>query len=482
MSRFNTKTPSTKTTNLAGGEAFKQSPKLELVSILLTSFVKDQYYRTADQTIEQVKGLIDSLDPKFVARAAIYARKKFGMRSISHVIAGELATRASGTDWGKYFYDQVVFRPDDMTEILGYYRSISGKQHPTGAMKRGFGSAMGRFDTYQFAKYRNEGKAISLVDMVNMVHPDPTEKNREALRMLVDGTLKNKDTWEAKLTQAGKAETKEEVSEQKTQAWEILLREKKLGYIALLKNVRNILEQAPNCLDLLCESLVNRKAIQGSKVFPFSFLTAIKEIKKLYIDGTRKVLDALNVAVDLSLGNIPRFDGKTLIVLDVSGSMSSQKSGTMTCAEVGALFAMSLYKANPDSDFMRFGNDAEYSTPNASDSLLTLAESVSFSSGGTDFHSIFRKANKAYDRMIILSDMQGWIGYNNPQSTFNSYCKMYSCRPKIYSFDLSGYGDMQFPENNVYCIAGFSQKTFELMGKLETDRNAMVKEIEKIRL
>lgn len=129
MSKFNTKNSNTtKTVNLAGGEAFIESPKLELISLLLTSFVKDQYYRSSKEALTQLQTLIDAnADKRFVAKAAIYARTKFGMRSISHAVAGELATRVKGESWTKNFFDKIIYRPDDMTEILAYYYNLGNK-------------------------------------------------------------------------------------------------------------------------------------------------------------------------------------------------------------------------------------------------------------------------------------------------------------------------------------------------------------------
>ena len=66
MAKFNKKSPGAKTTNLAGGDAYSQNPKLELASILLTSFVIDQFYRTADDTIERVKALIPKVGGEFL--------------------------------------------------------------------------------------------------------------------------------------------------------------------------------------------------------------------------------------------------------------------------------------------------------------------------------------------------------------------------------------------------------------------------------
>ena len=123
MSRFNTRnTEKNQAENFAGGEAFKETPALEFISILLTSFVQDQYYRSSDDTLKRLRALIKKInDKKFVAKGAIYARNEFGMRSITHVVGGELASIVKGEPWMKNFFDKVVRRPDDMTEILAYY-------------------------------------------------------------------------------------------------------------------------------------------------------------------------------------------------------------------------------------------------------------------------------------------------------------------------------------------------------------------------
>jgi hypothetical protein len=148
--------------------------------------------------------------------------------------------------------------------------------------------------------------------------------------------------------------------------------------------------------------------------------------------------------------------------------------------EIGSLFAVALYKSN-NADFMAFSDDAKYFNMLSIDSCCSLSMAIQRGAtmGGTDFHSIFIRADKAYDRIIILSDMQGWIGYESPVKDFNAYCRKYNCSPFIYSFDLNGYGDMQFPENKVFCIAGFSEKIFDVMKLLEQDKNALISEIEK---
>lgn len=237
---FNRNRKQEKTINKAGGEAFTQTPQLELVSLLLTSFAGEQFYRRGADTFDRLKELIAACDKEFAAKAAVYARTKFGMRSISHVAASELAKHISAQSWAKDFYNAIIHRPDDMTEILAYHMTSNGKV--PNAMKKGMAAAFNKFDTYRLAKYRGENKAVKLVDVVNLVHPKPTEKNAEALKDLVNGKLRVTETWEAALTKAGQsAENDKEKASLKREAWASLIRERKLGYFALLRNLRNII-------------------------------------------------------------------------------------------------------------------------------------------------------------------------------------------------------------------------------------------------
>jgi hypothetical protein len=470
--KYNTKT-TTKTVNLAGGEAYTESPKLEFVSLLLTSFVKDQFYRSEDESVKTVSRLIDTInDPLFVAKTALYARTKFGMRSISHVVAGEIAKRIHGAKWTRNFFDQIVYRPDDMGEILGYYFKTEKKL--SNPLRDGFARALTRFNEYTLAKYRGEGSAYKLVDIANLCHPQSTE----AIKKLMNGTLKSFDTWESELTKAGqKAETDEQKDELKAEAWKKLVKERKIGYFALLRNLRNIIEQSPDVLTDALKLLVDEKLIKGSLVLPFRFLTAIEQIEQLNGKGVRDTLIALSKAIDISLSNVPKLDGRTLVVLDTSGSMSGKP------ITIGSIFAAAMFKSN-DSDFITFSDDAKYVTLNPTDSTLTISQRIiqSAFSGGTNFHSIFHTANQAYDRIIIFSDMQGWVGHDTPRKSFHEYRSRTGCNPVVYSFDLAGYGTLQFPERNVYALAGFSDKVFDIMKLLESDRQALIHEIEKIEL
>ena len=298
MSKFNATLPKQKTLteNLAGGQAYSQSTEMALVSLLLTSFVNDQFYREAKDTLQDLKKLSEKVkDKEFVAKSAIYARDKFGMRSVTHALAAELTSQLNGTEWGKDFYNKVVVRVDDMTEILSYYLAYkTEKDNPKfpNSLKKGFAKAFDKFDGHQLAKYKGENKDVKLVDIVNLVHPVPTVRNKEALELLVKGELKNTETWEAKLSAVGQvAESEEELADMKSNAWSELISSRKLGYFALLRNLRNIITQSPVSVKAACEMLVDEKLIKNSRVLPFRFATAYDEINK--IGSSKEVRDFL---------------------------------------------------------------------------------------------------------------------------------------------------------------------------------------------
>ena len=344
------------------------------------------------------------------------------------------------------------------------------------SLKKGLGRALAGFDAHQLAKYRRESAELKLVDAVNLLHPP----HNEALQKLVAGELAAANTWETKLTQVGQtAENDEDKAAKKADAWGELVRSGKIGYFALLRNLRNILEQAPDLMRYATAMLTNGHLIERSLVMPFRFRTALDAIEKSKLKGRQTMIAALSKAVDKSLCNVPRFGGRTLIAVDCSGSMIGRPM------KIASLFASVLYKSN-DADLMLFSGDARYVTFNKEDATLTTAQRIEEKAewSGTNFHAIFDRAEacEAYDRVVILSDMQGWIGGHAPKAAFERYVQRARKRPRIYSFDLAGLGTMQFPEKGVACVAGFSDKALETMRFLEEDKGALVRQIESIDL
>jgi len=465
------------TVNLAGGEAFSQSPELELILLLTTTLLKDDFYRSANATADRLKTLVKEVGPEYAAQAAILARHEFGIRSATHLIAGELSHQIKGQPWAANFYRRVCRRPDDALEILGYIWA-NFKQYPgaiPSRVKRGLGAYLSGLNEYALAKYRGSTSALKMIDAVNLLRP----KHSEPIGKIVRDNLPAPVTWEVELTRAGKSGG--EITE--AAVWRKLLMERKLGYMALLRNIRNIIQADRTLVSLLHSALVNREAIKKALVFPYRFEVALKTVKNdlgEFNAESRFILEALDEAVEYSLDNVPVFEGKTLVAVDESGSMQSNKVNTLA-----GLFGIALARAN-NGDLISFDTSYRTHAYRRGVTVLATLESIRWHGGGTDFHQIFhyaRGSGVAYDRIVILSDMQSWVSYHTPAQLYHLYCNQIGKRVKIFTFDLVNYGSLQFPEKDVYALAGFNaDAVFKIMGMLEQDPRAIVNRVKAVDL
>lgn len=475
MARLNEKKTGTKTVNVAGGVGYSLSPKMELVLGVINSFVKSKFYKSVDTETERLLDLARNADPEFVAKTAVVTRDMFGMRTITHLLAPVVWEKGSGSPWLSRFYDKVVIRPDDMLEIASAHISMHGKPLPH-AMRKGFAKAFERFDEYAIAKYKNSDKKISLVDIVNLVHPKPTAKNAEALKALVAGTLKNVDTWESKVSGAGPE------ADAKSAAWEEMITEGKMGYMALLRNCHNIARDVPDdkVFDEFLKQLASGSRIKKARVMPFRIVKAVEEMKKwndVEPSRKKKMYRALVTAMDKACENIKRLNGKSLVILDESGSMAR-------VFENASMMAAIIEKTQ-DADILKFSNHAHWWMPKYK-SVLENADDLnkSFNGGGTSYENAFNLfMDKKYDRIFVISDMQTWDDndYFNPASSYHAYVEKHG-PVKMYMFDVTGYGTLLHPENDVYVLGGYTLNIFDILEPLEIDKQALIKTIEAVKL
>lgn len=486
MSRFQApiqpKAGSRPVVNLAGGEAFDRDPKTALASLVLTSLVQDTYYQSKDTQLGVMRGLVRQLPVEFVAKAAIYARQEHGLRSISHFLAGEVAqlrTAENRGTWGPAFFERVVFRLDDMSEIASYWISEYGKGEKKtlpSAMKRGFAKVLANAKPDLLAKWNGAStRSLTLRQLAHLCHPKGGKDS--AIYQLRAGLLKSADTHEVKLSKAGGD------VEAKQQAWADLLARGKLKYLAALRNIRNIVETAPDCVPALCEKLRSEKDVRESKVLPFNFMAAHQAVSEMSGPLAKMAREALETGADLSLSNVPSFPGETLIALDDSGSMSSAKvgGGNISAAAYGSIFAAALMRACKDADLMLFSDSARYVNVDARGSLFTTARAIMAVSrpSGTNYHAPFMVANRRYQRILILSDAQGWMG-GSLLPTVQTYERAWLTCPHVYTWDLVGSTTTMLPSPRIHALAGISDKAFDLMKALEEDPKAMVNAIERI--
>lgn len=508
MSKFAPKKEVAEIKNYMGEKAYKRSAKVELVNAVLTSFIENTYYEKKDKRVERISELVEKVaktDPAFVAKLAIFARDEFNMRSSTHVLLGELAKVHRGDNLvGRAIYKAAI-RPDDLVEIMAYVGKPVRSQ-----VKRGVARALTKFDSYQLAKYRGTNHTMKLVDIVNLVRP----KHTDAIGKLVHDKLRNTDTWESKVS-AAKGDTKKV-----TQAWHDLFDTNRASYMAVLKNLRNIAETNDNELIKKAADFISDPVrVKTSRQFPFRFLSAYEALSGLRdkkrstitfendTDGAALLKKAVEKALNVSIENLPIYDGKTVILADNSGSMRGDYGGSSavsahssrTTANIANLFA-SLYWMRANNTYVGvFGDRLLTPEMNRKKGVFEnykavdeKARDVGFATEQglfTFFEDALRDKVKI-DRVFIFSDMQigknSWYGksYEQTSGNFNQLFKQYKAfNPdvKVYSIDLRGYGTTVFSDG-IYEFSGFSDKLFEIVELAEQDRDALIHKIEQIEL
>lgn len=475
MSKFN-QNQTTRTVNKSGHAAYKMGDKSKLVTQVLTSFFNEKkfYGDNSSEMQETIKSVIAN-QPEFVANLAVFARREFNMRSVSHVLAAYLAHEPNGKPYAKRVIKAICLRGDDATEILSCYLSIFGKPIPNG-LRRALKEVLAGFDEYTLAKYKGDGKAVEMRDLVCICRPDPkTEAQSQAFKKLLEGRLESPETWEAELSKYGN--TKE--------TWESLIHGGKVGYMALLRNLRNILSAKPANLDKVLEKLADPDAVRKSKQLPFRFLSAYKMVENI---ASSKVLDTLEKACAASVDNMERLPGLTVIAVDVSSSMGapvSAKSETR-CFEIGALLGMIANRICEDSVFYTFSNSAE-KIPVSTCAPLLYSASTFRVFGGTNmaapFEHMMRDGVKA-DRVIVISDNECNVdlhlwGSRTVQEEADEYRKRSGCDCWVHAIDLQGYGTQQFAGPKTNIIAGWSEKVFDFIRMAEQGEGTLEKTIEQ---
>lgn len=525
------------TVNRSGFKAYSIDDKLRLIAMLNTLKLQPQFYRSESIQMTELRDLIEKIainDPYFVAQAIVYSRcAGEGMRSINHLAAALLAPYASGQEWAKRFYGAFnkkeskngvvkggcIYRPDDMTEIAAVYNALNAGVL-TNAMKKGFASVIENLDGYQLAKYRK-----SIIDISNLVHPKSKNSKEtvtingnevKVLDAIMQGIKISADTWEHANSEAGqevakavregridKQEAEKILTEAKNDNWELLLNDGKLGILAALRNIRNMMKSPrKSVIDAWCKLITTDGLIRKSLVLPIQIDLAYETVMREFADTdySPQVQQALLDAYEMSIPNLTSIlTGKTCVIVDCSGSMgmpinfNNQKESnllynwrakrdTESCSYKAGLIAATICKAT-GADVIKFGSYAKYFNYNNRLNIFALAKSI----GTAEYDStcpytafeLMRKMQKAYDRIIIISDNEV-NSYNLTSSAYKKYIHDV-CSPYIYTIDLAAYGTTPISnDNKVQYYYGYGNQLFEDISKNEFNPNYHIDKVLKV--
>ena len=514
MSTFNTfAKESTTKLNRAGGEAFALTPELELYTTVVTASLSNKFYETASERIDRIASLVGRCDAHFVAQLAVYARQKMNLRSVPLLLVVELAKVHSGDDLVSRTVEKVIMRADEIMELLSCYQwrnknNISGTGGNTpkklGKLSHqiqvGLQRAFNKFDEYQFAKYDRDGLEVKLRDALFLVHPKAKDDAQQTIfDKIANKFLETPYTWETELSALGQYRFK--TPEAKKQAfkekWEELIGSGKLGYMALLRNLRNILcaEVNDNSLKDVANRLSNPQEVARAKQFPFRFLSAYRELQDCKNGNVPLIMQALEEAVVATAQNIAGFDEHTRVLLacDVSGSMYtpiSEKS-TVKAYDVGLVLAMLLKNRCKHVVSGIFGDSWKVINMPSSGILSNVMQmysregEVGYTTNGYKVIEYLRRRKIAMDKVMIFTDCQMWDSNDGNKKIQHEWTKYKAMAPqaKLYLFDLVGYGQspLKMLDNDVALIAGWSDKVFDMLEALENG-SSIVEEIRKIEL
>jgi len=485
-----------KTVNEEGAVAYQKTATEELYSALVASFLNgDKCYESESETLSRIANLVTSLDSegqqKFLIGLA-YLTRKLGNRTAFHYVTALIGQTVKTEPIAiKNLIKFGTERPDDLIEIAAAWASRfgkvekrpqktnRGKTHAYAGTPYGFPSLRGiprrlrngiawafeKFDSYQIAKYKGKNKTITLRDLVCVCNPksNKCKAGSETIKQLLDRTLPPAETWETKLSQAGKnGET-----DSKKKAWETLLSADKIGYMALLRNIRNFIEENVD-EELWLPKLTDKEKVLKSKQFPFRFLSAYKAVTQMRGFQNKKVLSGLSKAIGYSCQNIPEMKGNTVVAIDLSGSMSSllSEKSTLSYKEVGANFGAMLYERSNNVMIYGFGEITQNIKLSPTSGVLENAQKVIKTNVGhsTNGYKIVQemindKINA--DRVVFFTDCVLWDshGYNNSiRDLIVEYWKKINPKTNFWIIDLAGYKTTIDPgDKRIHLLSGFNE-------------------------
>lgn len=370
-----------------GAPAKRINAELQLRrSVLACMLWENTFYEDGQSIAERIQSLISQVDPAEVSALAIEAREKMKLRHVPLWIVREMSRLPKHKAFVADTLSNVIQRADELAEFVSLYW-LDKRQPLSAQVKKGLAQAFQKFNAYQLAKYDREG-AVKLRDVLFLCHAKPKDKEQEAIwKKLVDGTLPIPNTWENRLS----------AGEDKKVVWEDMLKENELGALALLRNLRNM--ASVNVDENIIFSALEKMKVE--RVLPFRFISAAKYAPQW--EG------CLEKAMLKCLEGHSKLDGKTVLLIDVSGSMDveiSTKSDLMRfdAANGLAILARELCESvavySFSSNLVRVPDRRGFALRDA----ISNSQSHSSTYLGQAVATINEK--ETYNRLIVLTDEQ----------------------------------------------------------------------------
>ena len=279
------------------------SPERQLRRSVMSCLLWEaEFYEDGQSIADRIGDAARQVTPQVIARIAAEAREVMNLRHVPLILLDVLSEARGRTDGlVANTIARVIQRPDELGEFLAIYWR-NGRKTVSSQVRKGLARAIPKFSEYQLAKYDRDSK-VKLRDVLRIARPKPENDDQSSLwKRVVSRTLKIPDTWEVELS-AGK---------DKKATFERLIHEHKLGYFALLRNLRNMAESGVE-KDMVNNAIMAREG-GAERILPFRYIAAARAAPQFE--------PALDVALQAAIKELPKLDGTTIVLVDVSGSMN----------------------------------------------------------------------------------------------------------------------------------------------------------------
>jgi hypothetical protein len=373
-----------------GAPAFPKLSALQSLrrSVLSCLLWESEFYESGESIVDRIVGLCAQVVPEDLAKLAIEARTEHNLRHVSLLLLVELAKHGRGHNCVSYAIEKTIQRADELGEFVSLYWR-KGKVPLSKQVKKGLAAALRKFDAYQLAKYDRE-KAVRIRDVLFLVHAKPKDDAQAAIwKQLVDGTLPAPDTWEVALSTGGN----------KCESFTRLLTEGKLGYLALLRNLRGMADAGVNT-DLIRDAILARKG-GAERVLPFRYVAAARACPRFE--------PALDQALSEAISALPPLTGRTLVLVDVSGSMNDRLSSKSDLKRIDAACALASL-INGDVRMFSFSTNVVEVPPRRGMAGVDALIKSQIHSNTHLAEAVVHMNHLPHDRLIVITDEQATTG------------------------------------------------------------------------
>jgi hypothetical protein len=370
-----------------GAPARNISTELQLRrSVLACLLWEGQFYEDGVEIAGRIAELVPKVAAEKVAALAVEGREKMKLRHATLLLVREMARHASHRGFVAETLARVIQRADEMAEFVAIYWK-DGRVPLSAQVKKGLAAAFPKFDEYALAKY-DRGGPVKLRDVLFLAHAKPRdEAQAEVWKRLIAGELTAPDTWEVALSSGA----------EKREAWERLLREQKLGALALLRNLRNMREAGVE-EELVLSAL---GSMSTARVLPFRFLAAARYAPQWE--------EALEHAMLKCVASQEKLSGKTIVLVDVSGSMIAPLSHRSEMQRTDAAYGLAVLLREIGEKVAVFSfSDALVEVPACRGFALRDAIDASQRHNSTQLGQAVDELNRKHscDRLIVITDEQ----------------------------------------------------------------------------